>query len=276
MIGVRIVLLRLLCLAMLAAPIAGAEKALRSAPPRLYVVGDSTAAAYPASRHPLTGWAQVLQVYFDAEKLVVVDKAISGRSSKSFRDEGAWAKVQARLKAGDYVMIQFGHNDSKKSDPRRYTEPATSYRRHLKLYVDEARAKGVVPILLTPVHRNSWAEDGRFRDTHGEYPAVVRRLAEEFGIPLIDLHTLTRALFERLGPGKTKRLFMNLNAKVWPNYLEGYSDNTHFQEQGAHAICRLLVSELLLMGLPLRDALLPPASSAGRRNCGDEVVAAPE
>ncbi len=238
-------------------PTAAQEAASLPEPPHLYIIGDSTAAAYPPNRHPLTGWAQVLQDYFDPHKLLIADKARSGRSSKSFRDEGAWTHVESRLRKGDYVMIQFGHNDEKKADPKRYTEPGTTYRHYLKRYIEDTRAKGATPILLTPVNRNSWTDDGALQDTHGEYPDAVRGLAKELKVTLIDLHAQTQELFKRLGPDEAGTLFMNLKAKVWPNYPEGYTDNTHFQEQGAHAICRVVCAELARMALPLKDALLP-------------------
>ncbi len=223
--------------------------------PRLYVIGDSTAASYQPDRYPRLGWAQELQQYFDAEKLIVENKARSGRSAKSFFDEGAWAELQAVLTDGDYVLIQFGHNDSKKDDPARFTEPETTYRQFLKTYIEDTRAKGATPILATSINRNRWDDNAKLEDTLDGYPPAMRSLALELDVPLIDLHAATRDLFEQLGPEKAKTLFMNLGTSVSPYYPDGAADNTHLSEDGAHAICRLFVAELSHDGLPLAGAL---------------------
>jgi lysophospholipase L1-like esterase len=230
-----------------------------AAAPCLFVIGDSTAAAYPAERYPLTGWAQVLPRYFDPALLRVADRARSGRSSKSFIEEGAWAAVLAEVKAGDYVLIQFGHNDSKAQDPKRYTEPRGTYLDFLRQYIDDTRAKGATPLLATSINRNTWTE-GVFQDSNGDYPPAMRELAKESGVPLIDLHQRTRELIEKLGPVEAAGLFMNLDAGVWPRYPEGKEDNTHLQEKGAHAVAKLFVEEVRRIELSFAHAVLGPAS----------------
>ena len=225
-------------------------------PVHLYVIGDSTASVYPPERHPLTGWAQVLQAFFDPEAVVVKDKARSGRSSKSYREEGAWDAVLQELTEGDYVFIQFGHNDANKSDPARFTEPNSTYRDYLASYVADTRAKGAFPLILTPINRNAWDDENTLRDTMGGYPEAARDIAKERNVPLVDLHALTKALFERLGREETNKFFMNLEKGASPNYPEGKQDNTHLQEQGARAVSRLVAEALSRSEIPLKDALI--------------------
>jgi lysophospholipase L1-like esterase len=225
------------------------------APITLYVIGDSTASMYKPDRSPRMGWAQVLQEFFDPGKLVVDDRALSGRSSKSFVDEGAWAKVEAALKPGDNVFIQFGHNDSKKDDPKRFTDPATTYRKYLKDFADAARAKGAVPVIVTSINRYRFKGEHEVVDTLGDYPVAARESAKELGTPLIDLHMLTKDLFESLGQAKTKELFMYLEKGKYPNYPDGVEDGTHLQEKGARAISALVAKAIAAQKLPLEAYL---------------------
>ncbi|MCC6694754.1 MAG: rhamnogalacturonan acetylesterase [Candidatus Hydrogenedentes bacterium] len=228
---------------------------IADAPCRLYVIGDSTAAAYPEDRRPLAGWAEALQEHFDPARVVIEDKARSGRSSKSFLEEGAWAPIRDALKPGDYVFIQFGHNDSKKEDPKRYTEPDSTYRQFLTTYVNDARAKGAIPVLLTSINRNHWDENKALVDTMGAYPDAVRALAKDLDVPLIDLHQRTHDLFQSLGPDATRGLFLYLAKGESPNYPDGKEDGTHLCEEGARAVSKLVVDTIKEMSLPLADAI---------------------
>ncbi len=219
----------------------------------LYVIGDSTSAPYPPERYPLHGWAQVLQEHFDPARLHVDDRAKGGRSSKSFYEEGSWTPIREALQPGDWVFIQFAHNDQKKDDRNRFTDPATTFPEHLRRYVEETRAAGARPVLLTPINRNRWISPTRMGDTHGDYPNATRRLAREMGVPLIDLHKMTRKRFTRLGPDATTKLFLNLAPGEHPNYPEGKEDNTHLQESGAREVSALAVKGI--KRLPLRACL---------------------
>ena len=215
-------------------------------PVKIFVIGDSTASEYDKSRYPRTGWAQVLQSYFNANSVIVEDKALSGRSSKSFfTDENGWPVVLPELKKGDFLFIQFGHNDEK-PDEKRHTDPYTSYKDYLSVYIDSARAHGAFPVLLTSIRRNSWdSTKMKIVDTHGDYPAAMRELAIEKNVPLIDLCSATKQLFESLGDEyTTNQIFMNLPVKTWENYPEGNSDNTHLQEKGALAIVKLVIESI--------------------------------
>jgi lysophospholipase L1-like esterase len=244
------------CLPLLALLLTGfsSAEAVQS-PPTLYIVGDSTAAAYSLKHYPLFGWAQVLDYYFDNSKLQISDRAISGRSSKSFYDEGNWSPIREALQPGDFVFIQFGHNDEKNKDPKRFTDPASTYPEYLGRYIEETRKAQAIPILLTPINRNSWNPEGELVDTHGAYPDAVRKLAKTTRVPLIDMHKLTWEYFEKLGRERSTRLFINLPPGLYPVYPEGRPDNTHLQEQGAFAISALAIKAIRKQGLPLRGYL---------------------
>lgn len=208
---------------------------------RLYVIGDSTASPYNSSRFPRMGWAQVLQGFFNPDSVEVVNMALSGRSSKSYyTDPGGWKTVRNALNPGDYLFIQFGHNDEKSGNEDLYTAPYTTYKEYLKRYVDTARSLGAIPVLLTPIHRNRWNGD-QVDDSHGDYPPAMRQLAQEEDVPLIDLTRLTESLFESYGEEMvTREFFMNLPGSLYRYYPEGNEDNTHLQDRGAYEVAKLV------------------------------------
>jgi lysophospholipase L1-like esterase len=226
-----------------------------AATPGVWVVGDSTASLYDSTLYPRMGWAQPLQRYYAPACATVNDRALSGRSSKSFIDEGAWAPVRDALRPGDFVLIQFGHNDEKAEDPVRFTDPATTFRDYLSIYIDDALAHGATPVLLTPIQRNNW-NGAVLRDTHGAYPEAIRQLARARSVALVDATALTTELFERIGTAAATELFLNLSAGQFPNYPNGNADNTHLREEGAHAVARLILADLARQGSPLGRLVL--------------------
>jgi len=232
----------------------GIFSADNSAQIKLYVLGDSTAANYSKYELPKAGWAQILQEFFDSKKIIIVNRAVSGRSSKSFFDEKQWDNIYRILKPGDFVFIQFGHNDEKKDDPYRYTDPATTYKEYLKIYINQSREKGAIPVLFTPIHRNSWA-DGKIKDTHKEYSDAVRVLAIETDVPLIDLADKTKKLFEDMGQDKMNKIFMIFKPGEHPKLPNGIRDNTHLQENGAREISRLAVEGIIELKLSIVSCL---------------------
>lgn len=222
----------------------------------VYLAGDSTVSDYSSSLAPRAGWGQVFDQMFD-DKIVVKNEAQSGRSSKSFIDEGRLDTILNQIEKGDYLFIQFGHNDEKIEDLARYTEPSTTYKSYLKQYIDGARAKNAIPVLVTPVERRRFTADGNARDSHGEYPAAMKELGKEENVPVIDLTAKSKALFQENGPEKTKDIFLWLEAGENANYPQGVQDNTHFQEDGAKMIAQLVlegIDELKLV--PLRNHFL--------------------
>lgn len=224
------------------------------AAPVIYVVGDSTASVYGEDLYPRMGWAQPLQDYFKPACATVRDEALSGRSSKSFVDEGAWEPIKRALRAGDFVLIQFGHNDEKREDSARYTQPFGSYQQYLSLFIDDALAQDATPILLTSIERNKWS-NGKLSDTHGDYPRAVRELAQARDLTLVDMTELTHHYFERIGESASTKLFMNLGPGESPNYPGGNSDNTHLQETGARVVAEIALAELARQRAPIAALL---------------------
>ncbi|MFF9777056.1 rhamnogalacturonan acetylesterase [Streptomyces sp. NPDC013978] len=201
----------------------------------LYIAGDSTAAQKYADAAPETGWGMALP-FFLGKGLAVSNHAVNGRSSKSFIDEGRLDVILGAIRPGDFLVIQFGHNDSKIADPTRYTEPWTTYQDHLRQYIDGARARGARPVLATSVERRKFDASGNAVPTHGDYPAAALALAAEEGVAALDIQALSIALWQQLGVEETKKYF---------NWTATEQDNTHFNPPGAIAVARLVAGELL-------------------------------
>lgn len=215
----------------------------------VFIAGDSTACNYDAARAPRTGWGQVLQNFF-TDDIIVQNFAVSGRSSKSFIEEGHLNKIVNLIKPNDYLLIQFGHNDQKTGDTARYTDPKSTFKTYLTQYVNEARAKGAIPVLVTPVNRYKFS-GSHLVPTHGEYPQAMIDLGKELNVPVIDITEKSKQLFETLGPEKTFKLFLNLDPGESPNYPKGVKDNTHFALSGATEIAKLVVEGIKESNLPL-------------------------
>ncbi|MFJ6610289.1 rhamnogalacturonan acetylesterase [Streptomyces sp. NPDC091289] len=225
----------------------------RPRPRTLHIAGDSTAATKTADAAPETGWGMALP-FFLAHHLRVANHAVNGRSSKSFIDEGRLTALLDGVRPGDLLLVQFGHNDEKTEDPARGTDPDTTYREYLRQYVRGARARQARPVLLTSVERRRFAPDGTARPTHGEYPAAMRALAAEEGVPLLDLQALSLARWQQLGPDGTLPLFLWLKPGESPNHPDGTEDNTHFRPPGAVDAARMTARALLDAGvLAARD-----------------------
>lgn len=225
-----------------------------AAPPvTVHVAGDSTASTYPFSLAPRAGWGQALPVFLTGG-VVTANEALSGASSKSFVDLGRLDRILSRVKRGDHLLISFGHNDQKKEDPARYTEPSTTYKAYLSQYVDRSRAKGAKPVLVTSVERRRFTGTGAAAPSHGAYPAAMRELAAAKGVPLVDLTASSTALWNRAGVEGSKKYFLHLPPGTHPDYPDGFEDNTHFQAAGAIEVARLVATAL-------RDQrVLPPGS----------------
>ncbi|MCX7876466.1 MAG: rhamnogalacturonan acetylesterase [Melioribacteraceae bacterium] len=224
--------------------------------PTIYLIGDSTCADKPLDDNPEHGWGQVFHNFF-SDDIKIENHAKNGRSTKSFIDQGLWQVVLNKLKPGDYVFIQFGHNDSKISDTTRYAEANTTYRRNLIRYVEETKSKGAIPILLTPVNRRKFDDSGKFIDQHGDYPKVVREVANQLNVPLLDIHSKSLELFSKLGADKTKELFLiGVQKGVFKSLPDGKDDNTHFTRKGAIEIAKLVVESIREINLDLSKYLI--------------------
>ncbi|MFS0692038.1 rhamnogalacturonan acetylesterase [Streptomyces nitrosporeus] len=233
-------------LALIATPAVAQQAGSGGSRPRLrtlHIAGDSTAAQKYADAAPETGWGMALP-FFLGRHLTVANHAVNGRSSKSFIDEGRLTALLHRVAPGDLVLVQFGHNDEKTEDPARGTDPWTTYQQYLRQYLDGARRRRAQPVLITPVERRRFAADGTAKPTHGEYPAAMRALAAEEGVPLIDMQALSLARWQGLGPDGTEALFNWLEPGESPNYPDGRQDNTHFSPAGAVEVARMTTRAL--------------------------------
>ncbi|MGF7049392.1 lysophospholipase L1-like esterase [Paenibacillus sp. DS2015] len=217
----------------------------------IFLAGDSTVTDQPSIGYPNAGWGQMLPQLFKHD-VVVDNHAESGRSSRSFIDEGRLESILEKMKAEDFLFIQFGHNDEK-SDIPRGTEPFTTYKQYLKLYIDAARDQQARPVLVTPVHRRYFNEDGTLSDTHGDYIIAMKELAMEEDVPLIDLAAESKLLYEAAGIEGSKDYFMWSYPGEYMNHSGGVEDNTHFQERGALRLAELVIEGIIKLDLqPLR------------------------
>jgi len=230
-----IVLLLLLCVA--------AQKR----PVTIFMVGDSTMADKTELEiSPERGWGQLLPTYLQGN-IVVQNHAMNGRSTKSFLDEGRWDEVMRRAHKGDIVVLQFGHNDAKVSDPKRYAS-VEDYKHNLTRMIQDAQAKKMHVILCTPVCRR-YFKNGEFYLHHGGYPDAARELAQQMHVTLVDMEHLTQDWLISLGDEASKAYFMNVPAGECKKFPDGKTDNTHYRENGAMVAAGMFVEALAGMNL---------------------------
>ncbi|WP_418262162.1 rhamnogalacturonan acetylesterase [Flavobacterium faecale] len=221
----------------------------------IYSIGDSTMAdKVNPNENPEFGWVQVLPSFFTTE-VKIHNHAVNGRSSRSFIAEKKWEAVYNSLKSGDYVFIQFGHNDAKIADSARYTNPHTAYRHNLIRFVTESRKKGAVPILFSSIARRNFNENGVLVSTHGDYPLEARLVAQEYKVPFIDLEYFSEQLEMRYGPEKSKELHLHFAAGEHPYYKEAKNDDTHLSKLGATEIAKIVAVQLKETNLELKKYL---------------------
>ncbi|KRD32196.1 hypothetical protein ASE35_14290 [Lysobacter sp. Root916] len=222
--------------------------------PTIHLAGDSTLAEKLPEKRPETGWGEPLAARFRAGSVRVVNHAKNGRSTRTFIEEGRWQALLDGLRAGDWVLIQFGHNDESADKPDRYT-PLPDYERNLARFVAEVRARGATPILLTPVARRRYDSEGRVQDSHGEYPGRVRALAAREHVALIDMERRSQAVLQEAGVEGSRRLFLQLAPGAHRNYPQGVEDNTHFSPLGARRIAFEFAAALRATDLALASRL---------------------
>lgn len=212
--------------------------------PTLFLIGDSTMSNKDnPDKNPEHGWGQVLPQFFTTG-IEIQNHAMNGRSSKSFRTEGRWDKVEKQLSKGDFVVIQFGHNDQKVKDSTKFTNPYTQYRANLERYVNETRAKGATPILMTSIVRRDFTENGVLVDTHKEYPLVVRLVADDMKVAFVDMQLLTEQMEISYGPEKSKLLHLHFKECEVEYYPKGKDDDTHLSKLGAETVAKLATNSL--------------------------------
>ena len=225
---------------------------------KVWLIGDSTMCIYEPSRAPLTGWGMPFASFFNSS-VTIDNRAKGGRSTRTFISENRWQTVSDSMQPGDYVLIQFGHNDEAKETKYkdRYTSPE-DYQKNLIRFVTETKNKQANPVLITPVSRRYFDTIGHIKETHKIYSAIVRQVAKEQQVPLIDLDELSRKLLQQLGAEHSKLLFNHLQSGEHPNYPNGNNDDTHFNEFGARQMAQLVLSEIKAQHLELADRIIKP------------------
>lgn len=209
----------------------------------IFMIGDSTMANKSLTGgNPERGWGHMLPSFF-TEAIRVDNHAMNGRSSKSFIDEGRWDAVLAKIKKGDYVFIQFGHNDEK-TNPDRHTIPGSTFDENLSRFVRETREKGGIPVLFNSIVRRNFNEEGVLVDTHGDYLLSPKNVAKEMGVTFIDLNKITHNLVQGMGVEPSKKLFVWIEPNTVPMAPKGKEDNTHLNVYGGRVIAKLAVEAI--------------------------------
>ena len=250
---------RVLILMLMVLAEAGGRLGAQPKPLTVFLAGDSTMAKKLPEKRPETGWGEMLVDFFQDGKVIIDNRAQNGRSTRTFISEGRWQAIVDALRPGDYVFIQFGHNDESKEKTDRYTPPA-DYRNNLIRFVSEVRDKKATPVLLTPVMRRRFDKEGKLQDTHGEYPDIVRSVAAEHKVALIDMHRSSAAVLAKYGAEESRKLFLQLKPNENPNYPNGIEDNTHFNPLGAEVMAGLAADGIRQQRLTIAKSLKPRKS----------------
>ena len=224
--------------------------------PRIFWAGDSTVKQNDYTSYPQTGLGQGLPLYLKKE-IIIRNYAENGRSTKSFIEEGLLSAIEKEIQKGDFLLIQFGHNDAK-PDIIRHTEPFGTYQDNLETFVRTARSQNAHPVFITPLYRRLFQDNGLLIEkTHLNYPEAMMDLAQSLQVPLIDLTSSSKALIANAGIDKTKDWFLHLPPGRYANFPEGKVDNSHLQYEGAVVFAKLIADGLRSLG-GIYEALLLP------------------
>ena len=214
--------------------------------PTIFLCGNST--VVDQDNEPWASWGQMITRFFN-EKVCFANYAESGESANTFIAAGRLQKALTQMKSGDYIFMEFGHNDQKQKGPGKGA--FYSYMTSLKTFIDEAKLRGAHPVLVTPTQRRSFDNNGKIQDTHLDFPDAMRWLAAKENIPLIDLHQMTRTLYEAMGVEESKKAFVHYPAVTYPNQTMDFADNTHFNPYGAYQIAKCIVEGIKKLNLPI-------------------------
>lgn len=218
----------------------------------VFLCGNST--VVDQDNEPWASWGQMIPRFFD-ENVCFANYAESGETAASFIAAARLKKLLTHVKEGDYIIVEFGHNDQKLKGPD--DGAFNSFTTHMKVFVDEARRRGAIPILVTPTQRRSFNPEGRIVDTHLDFPEATRTLAQQEGVHLIDLHAMTRTLYEAMGPEASKGAFVHYPAGSYPGQDKPLADNTHFNPYGAYQISKCIIEGMKALDIELLHHLRP-------------------
>ncbi len=216
----------------------------------LHLVGDSTMSDKPNLAYPERGWGQLLPQYINNE-LDIVNHAANGRSTRRFIDEGRWALVLSELKEGDYVLIQFGHNDQKESDPSRYASADKDYPAFLRQYINDVRSKNATPMIASSICRRHFDNQGNVKRTLTEYAFAAKQVAQQENVEFFDLNNQTCEFLQAVGDEQSKQYFIQVPAGLYTRYPDGKIDNTHLNVVGAAKVAQFFIRELKATKHPL-------------------------
>ena len=219
--------------------------------PTVFLCGNST--VVDQDSEPWASWGQMITRWFGPD-VAIANFAESGETASTFIGANRLAKALSMMKAGDYLIAEFGHNDQKQRGPGMgaYYNFATA----LKTFIDETRARGATPIFVTPTQRRSF-KDGRIQETHADYPEAMAWVAARENVPLIDLHSMTRTFYEAMGEAESVHAFVHYPAGSYPGQTTDFKDNTHFNPYGAYELAKCVIEGMRQLNLPLFQALRP-------------------
>jgi lysophospholipase L1-like esterase len=222
----------------------------------IFWASDSTVQTNNYSTYPATGIGQAFHLFLQ-EGYTVENHSKNGRSTKSFIDEGRLEPIKEKIQAGDFLFIQFGHNDEKVDDPARYTQPFGTFLENLKIFIQTATDKGAYPLLITPLERRCFDANGQLLPgDHQDYVAAMKHLSLEAKVPLVDLHAASRDLLAETGDEGSLNWYMNFPAKIYAHYWDGSNDNTHLRYEGAVAFGALIAEGIKALDSPYKDMVL--------------------
>ena len=231
--------------------------------PTVFLAGNST--VVDQAEEPWAAWGQMIPVFFQPAKVAIANYAESGETLKAFAGEKRLAKVWSMARPGDYLFIEFAHNDQKAGSS--HLDPFTTYKEELSLYIGEARSRGLIPVLVTSMHRRNFDADGHVVNTLGDYPAAMRQTAKELNVAVIDLNSMSKQLYEAWGPERSVHAFVHYPAHTFPGQEQELKDDTHFNSYGAYELAKCIVkgirdsipglAKYLSAGLPAFDPARP-------------------
>lgn len=210
----------------------------------IYITGDST--VVDAQYEPWASWGQMLPYFFVPKEVVIANYAESGETLKAFEDRRRIDKIWNRIKPGDYLFIQFGHNDQKYGNSIK-----SGYRKRLKEWIDKAKQLGAIPVLVTSMNRHVFDENNKIVNTLDDFPDAMREISKEENVFLIDLNAMSKTLFEAMGPENSKKAFVYYPANSYPNQPNALADDTHFNTYGAYELAKCVVKSIVDQKLPL-------------------------
>jgi lysophospholipase L1-like esterase len=218
----------------------------------IFLAGNST--VVDQSREPWAAWGQMIPRFFEPDKIAIANYAESGETMKAFARERRLEKIWSLAKPGDYLFIEFTHNDQKPGG--NHLDPFTTYKETLKEWIAEARKRGMTPVLVTSMHRRNFDSTGHIINTLAEYPEAMRQTAAEEKVALIDLNAMSKTLYEAWGPELSLKAFVHYPANTFPGQDKALADNTHFSAYGAYELARCIVKGIAATNLPIAKYLI--------------------